>query len=112
MSVAKSKIPNDLVHRQLDDVPSACPEDKDWGENFNECYTNLCEEVGIKLAPNCKKMEKAFEYEKMGKVLGIFIDSTIMGWSLPADKKRKAINSITECIESSLFNLLKMQKLV
>ena len=57
-----------------------------------------------------QKMEKAFENEKMGKVLGIFIDSTIMGWSLPADKKRKAINSITECIESSLFNLLKMQK--
>ena len=27
VSVAKSKIPNDLVHRQLDDVPSACPED-------------------------------------------------------------------------------------
>ena len=67
VSVAKSKIPNDLVHCQLDDVPSACPEDKDWGGNFNECYTNLCEEVGIKLAPNCKKLKKLLKMKKWGK---------------------------------------------
>ena len=55
IAVAKSSIPDDLVHRQLDDVPSVSPEGKDWAENFNKCYTDLCNKVGIKLAPNCKK---------------------------------------------------------
>ena len=45
-------------------------------------------------------------------MLGIFFDFTFMGWSLPDDKKRKAINSVTDCLNSVEFNLLNMQKMV
>ena len=94
IAIALSSIPDDLVHRQLDDVPSVSPEGKDWGENFNKCYVDLCTEVGIKLAPNCKKNEKAFENVTRGKV---FFDSILMGVE-PSGRQKKKGNQFSHWV--------------
>ena len=102
---------SELVHRQLDDVPVVSPANKSWCEEFSTCYQNLCKELNLKLAPNCPNLEKAFENETKGKVLGIWFDSTDLSWSLPAIKRSKALNAICHSLKNK-SDLLAMQKLV
>ena len=112
VSVRQCEILFDLVHRQLDDTPTVGPHNKDWCQQFSTVYKKLCQEVGIALAPDCDKKEKAFTNSKIGKVLGIFFDSEKMCWSLPEEKKWKTVRAILHCKQGNPINLLEMQKLV
>ena len=112
LAISDSSIPSDFVHRQLDDVPVVGPANKDWCSSFSFAYKNLCDEIGVKLAPDCEKFEKAFTNSKFGKVLGIFFDSENLKWSLPSEKKDKCLRAISFCYNSDSINLVSMQKLV
>ena len=59
----------------------------------------VCGEVGIPLAENCPKAEKAFENVTRGTVLGVGFDSTKMEWFL---SKEKADKVIRRCMNASM----------
>ena len=109
---AKTEIPNSLVHRTLDDVPIVSPANKTWCVEFSKCYEKVCEDIGIKLAPECAKKEKAFVNSKQGKVLGINFDTTELKWSFPNDKKEEAIDCISKIMKSKNISLLDFQILM
>ena len=56
---------------------------------FTEKYIELCGELGIQLAENCKNFEKAFTNSHYGKILGILFDTTNLTWRLPNEKFTK-----------------------
>ena len=112
LALCDCKIKSEFVHRQLDDVPVVGPANSNWCEEYTLSYKKLCSELSIKIANDCPKFEKAFSNSKFGKVLGIFFDSEKLCWSLPEDKKDKALNAIVMCYDSVTVKLVEIQKLV
>ena len=106
------KIPSTLVHRTLDDVPIVAPVNTVWCEEFSDCYEKLCENIGVKLAAECPKKEKAFKNSTNGKVLGILFDTTTLKWSLPKDKRQKALMCIEKTLNERFLNLKDHQILM
>jgi hypothetical protein len=102
------EIPSILVDRCVDDVPVVSPANKDWAGKFTYKYKEICSELGIELAENCPKFEKAFENTTYGKVLGKFFDTEKLSWSLPLDKKSDLIHDI-HAAYSNKVNLLTLQ---
>ena len=109
LAISDSSIPSNFVHRQLDDVPVVGPANKDWCSSFSCAYKKLCDEIGVKLAPDCEKFEKAFTNSTFGKVLGIFFNSENLKWSLPSEKKDKCLRQIYFCYNSDSVDLVSMQ---
>jgi hypothetical protein len=110
--LANCDIPSKLVHRQLDDVPVVAPQNSTWGEQFETEYRKLCEKIGMVLAPDCKKFEKAFSNSFYGKVLGFFFNTKTLTWSLPAEKLEKVLSVIVEIENKEKVCILDMQKLL
>jgi hypothetical protein len=110
--LANCDIPSKLVHRQLDDVPVVAPQNSFWGEHFETEYRKLCEKIGMVLAPDCKKFEKAFSNTFYGKVLGFFFNTKSLTWSLPAEKLEKVLGLIVEIENKEKVCILDMQKLM
>ena len=113
LTLVNCKIENSLVHRQLDDVPIAVPEHKkEWCEEFVKEYKKCCEDVGIELAADDPKMEKAFSISQEGKVLGILFKTQNLEWAYPEDKKRRTLQGIEEFLSGEPVDLLMLQKLM
>ena len=112
LTCAGQVFPKKFIHRALDDVPFVAPAHKDWCEKFSDRYVEICKSVGVSLAPNCPKFEKAFCNSTYGKVLGIFFDTKTLSWSLLADKKFKTLKCLKEIAESKTANLKQMQILM
>jgi len=104
-------IPSILVDRCVDDVPVVSPANKNWAEQFTYKYKQICSDLGIELAENCPKFEKAFENTTYGKVLGKFFDTEKLSWSLPLDKKADLIQDI-HAAYSNKVNLSTLQSLL
>jgi hypothetical protein len=98
--------------RQLDDTIKIDNKRSDNCKMFTEKYTKLCGELGIKLAENCERNEKAFVNAKHGKILGIIFDSEKMAWRLPDDKIYKTMTAIDLALNADETSLLEMQKLM
>jgi hypothetical protein len=98
--------------RQLDDTVKIDRKNSQSCQEFTNKYKLLCEDIGIKLAPNCPNYEKAFENSTYGKILGILFDSEDLTWKLPEEKTYKTILSIKDALSSHTVNLLSMQKLL
>ena len=107
-----SDIPRSLVHRQLDDVPVVAPASSNWCETFSQEYKEVCEKVGIVLAPECPTKEKAFTNSKSGTVLGIEFDTQTLTWRLPMDKRVEYCNLIHDVLQEKKINLLTCQSLL
>ena len=112
LAAVDTHIAKKFIHRALDDSPFVAPAKTFWCEELSENYTVICKAVGIELAKNCEKFEKAFVNSTYGKVLGIFFDTTTLSWKLPEDKKMKAISCIKKIFESHFVTLLQMQELM
>ena len=104
LTLINCDIPRMWVHRALDDVPVVAPAKTMWCEEFSTEYVKTCEKIGVKLAENCSKNEKAFTNVEVGKVLGIYFDSKNLMWKLPSEKKTLAIICIKEIITKKLFD--------
>ena len=112
LALSYCSIPRNLVHRQLDDVPSVSPEKSGWCLEFTEAYEKVCKELHIDLAPDCPDKEKAFRNEKTGKVLGINFDSENLSWALPEEKRVEYQNQVHEAITKGNMNILECQSLL
>jgi len=112
LTLTDCSIPSKLVHRQLDDVPVVAPKNSGWCEEFSSKYKNLCNEINMKLAPDCSLKDKAFTCSTYGKVLGIEFNSENLTWTLPLGKRELALKAVKNAIESVSMNLKNMQKLM
>ena len=66
--------------------------------------------MGVELAENCEKCEKAFKNKQRGKVLGVLFDSTDLTWALPEEKIEKCLKKIKEILESATVSLKTTKK--
>jgi hypothetical protein len=106
-----SGTPRKWVNRQLDDVPVVSPEGSKITERFYETYKTVCQEVGIPLAPECPKHDKAFGPSTHGTVLGLKFDSNTMEWSISEDKRNSLISGIDSFLTKRTCSLSEIQKL-
>jgi hypothetical protein len=112
LALLESQIPQKLVLRQVDDVPSASPQGSGLCERFSVSYRRLCSELSVELAPNCPNNDKAFENQRRGKVLGVMFDSTDLTWRLSDKKLVKAANCVNSAITSDTCTLKEWQCLL
>lgn len=98
--------------RQLDDTIKVDPKNSEKCKIFTEKYIELCGELGIQLAENCKNFEKAFTNSHYGKILGILFDTTNLTWRLPDEKIYKTLHAISEALTTEKITLIQMQKLL
>jgi hypothetical protein len=102
-----SNTPAKYVTRCLDDVPVVGPANTNICKNFSVMYKSICKDCNIQLAPNCKKNEKAFEIQSVGKVLGIWFDSKNLSWQYPSEKRGKTLAEINKALASESFLWMK-----
>ena len=109
---AKCEIPAEFIHRTFDDVPFVSPQGKNWHILFTETYSEICKMLNVALAPDCKKLEKAFKNSTYGKVLGVNFNTEKMTWSLPNEKRNEAIQAIVNVLKFKNVPLNLFQKLM
>ena len=112
LACAESAIPKHFVHRTLDDVPIVAPANTTWCEDFTKNYSDICDKIGVKIAENCEKNEKAFSNATYGKVLGIYFNTENLSWKLPSEKRDLALTCIVEIKEKNIFELESLQVLL
>jgi hypothetical protein len=76
LAAAGCNIPARFIHRQLDDTPVVSPASKNWCNVFLEEYRSLCEHINLELAPDCPQYDKSFGPTMVGKVLGIWFNTS------------------------------------
>jgi hypothetical protein len=114
VSVVNSEVqvPTKFIHRTLDDVPVISPACENWTEKFDRSFEKLCDNIAMKLAPECEKKEKAFKSTTQGKVLGTHFDSSTLSWKSPDEKRHKYLNCIRNVLLAKTVSLLEMQSLM
>jgi hypothetical protein len=66
-------------------------------QRFNNCFTDIAEKIGVRLASQ-DVPDKAFGPQKTGTVFGIFYDTENWTWSIP----QKKMNGILVAIQNAL----------
>jgi hypothetical protein len=112
LSVAKSGIPRQNVHRTLDDIPVVAPKNSDFTQKFGMALKEICEKSGIKIADNCPKNEKAFEHVTRGTVLGIGFDTEKLEWFVSEQKAGKLIRKVNQAMSMDYVDLGFMQSMM
>jgi hypothetical protein len=108
----QTQFPRGNVHRTLDDLPFVTPANSTMGPKFLEAYREICDRLGVKLAPLCPNKDKAFEDSTKGTVLGIIFDSTTMVWSISEEKAKRILHRIRPLTCGEPAQLLQMQRLM
>ena len=107
LAMSVCTIPKDLVHSQVDDVPTIGRKNSSWCEEFTIEYEKVCKDLDIELAPECPLREKAFKNVSSGKVLGIIFNSEDLSWRLPEDKRIDYMNLVHKTLsDNSLLGKL------
>ena len=97
-------IPKDLVHSQVDDVPTIGRKNSSWCKEFTIEYEKVCKDLDIELAPECPLREKAFKNVSSGKVLGIIFNSEDLSWRLPEDKRIDYMNLVHKTLSDNTLS--------
>jgi hypothetical protein len=82
LAAAGCNIPARFIHRQLDDTPVVSPASKNWCSVFLDNYRSLCDQINLELAPDCPQHDKSFGPTKVGKILGIWFNTSDLTWRL------------------------------
>ncbi len=112
LALLESEIPLAFVLRQVDDVPAVAPAGSGLCERFSETYKKVCNDLNVKLAPDCPLLDKAFTCQTRGKVLGVKFDTMDLTWSLSDKKIQNALRSVKSAIDSESVTLKECQRLV
>ena len=107
-----SGTPRKLVFRALDNSPCVAPASSNITEKFSSEMRKVCGAVGIPLAENCLKAEKAFENVTRGTVLGIGFNSNRMEWFLSKEKADKVIRRCVNMIGCQHADLKQVQEVM
>jgi hypothetical protein len=111
VTLNKSSITRNLVHRTLDDVACVAPASESWCENFTNAYKATCQDLNIRLAEDCPRKEKAFSNSTSGTVLGIQFDTQKLQWKLADKKIDDILYDIHEFQSSGSVSLEQTEKL-
>ena len=106
----KCKMPARAVIQHLDDVCSASPAGSGRALVFHTCYEQVCEELGVKLAPPGDP-DKAFGPSTDGIVLVVCYDTVSFTWYLREDKMSIILNMINNAIEDEEMTQRTVKKL-
>jgi hypothetical protein len=112
LAAAGSDIPSRFIHRQLDDTPVIAPASKNWCNIFLNNYKSICEKINLELAPDCPQHDKSFGPTKVGKILGIWFNTTNLTWRLSDEKVSATIQSIKTVSSANYPNLQAFQSLM
>jgi hypothetical protein len=112
LACVMSGIPDNLVHRTLDDTPLVTPEHWTAGHSFASAYEYVCTEINAKLAPPCPKQEKTFSNVTHGSVLGIVFDTENLTWSITPVKLARILRRLQAPLNGNSLSLLDAQKLL
>ena len=108
----KTGTSRDSVYRALDDSPCIGQRSSGSVETFSATMREICAELNVPLAENCPAMEKAFELQTRGTVLGIGFDSKDMSWFLSKEKASTIVRRCLEMAGASHTDLKQMEKLM
>jgi hypothetical protein len=112
LAAAGLDIPARFIHRQLDDTPVIAPASKNWCNAFLDNYKSICEKINLELAPDCQQHDKSFGPTKMGKILGIWFNTTDLTWRLSDEKVSATIQSIKTVLTAVHPSLHEFQSLM
>ena len=106
----RSKFPRELVSQHLDDFCGAAPAGDDAIYTFDNAWSAVTSELGIKLAPR-DSPEKSFGPTTEGSVYGIHYDTVTQTWFLPEDKMARIMNQLTEAMSSTSLEAFQVWSL-
>ena len=106
----RAGMPARSVIQHLDDVCSASPAGSGRAHRFYNAYSDVCEEIGVKLASD-EDPDKAFPPCTEGIVLGVCYDTVEWVWYLREDKLSIILNRIEEAMEHEELTQRAVQSL-
>jgi len=111
VAITRSKIPRRWVHRTLDDTAVVSPKGSGFCESFTAEYTKLCNNINMKLAPDCPENEKAFRNQAEGTVLGIRFNAKTLEWRISQEKAAKVLEDVHLAANAGHLDLKQMEQL-
>ena len=110
ITLTHCSIPEDLVHRILDDTVCVAPAGTGWCQEFSETYKRICHQLNIKLAEECPRQEKAFTNKTRGTILRIQFDTNKLAWRISEDKISEILSDIHTLIHGGHADLEQMER--
>lgn len=110
LALVRAGMPARSVIQHLDDVCSASPAGSGRAQKFYNAYSEVCEEIGVKLASD-EDPDKAFAPCTEGIVLGVCYDTVKWVWYLREDKLSIILNRIEEAMEHEELTQRAVQSL-
>jgi hypothetical protein len=110
LALVRAEMPARSVIQHLDDVCSASPAGSGRAQKFYNAYSEVCEEIGVKLASD-EDPDKAFAPCTEGIVLGVCYDTVKWVWYLREDKLSIILNRIEEAMEHEELTQRAVQSL-
>jgi len=111
VAITKSNTPRRWVHRTLDDTAVVAPGDSGICERFTSEYTQLCNNINIKLAPDCPDNEKAFRNKSEGTILGIRFNTETLEWCISHEKASRVLEDVHLAANAGHMGLKQMEQL-
>ena len=106
------KTPKNLVTICIDDSTIAVPsKSKQWAVDYGERYKLIMKEIGAGTKEPDPLRLKCFELETSGEVLGAWLDSSNLTWSLSDAKIADILEKIELIVDSWNMTTLKVVKL-
>ena len=101
----ESAMPQYMVCQHLDDCAAAAPSSSKVLRVFDKKFSEIAEELGIKLAPR-DDPEKSFGPSTRGIVFGVMYDTVSWTWSIPGEKLTRILHQLQEGIDSDTVTQL------
>jgi len=112
LATVESAVPKSSVLRILDDTSHIRPANSKQAGLFCAAMKRICGAINMPLAPNCPKLEKAFEESTRGVVMGIGFDSNNMSWFLPEAKADRVMRRCLDIYRSGMASLKQMEQVM
>ena len=101
--------PADMICQHLDDICAAAAV-KEVLDKFDDTFSEVAEELGVKLAPR-DDHDKTFGPCKKGVVFGVEYDTEEWTWQLPEEKMLRIIGAIKEVMKKPTITDKQAQSL-
>ena len=107
----KSHFPTNRICQHLDNCCAAAPANSDTLEVFDNTFTAIAAEIGVKLAPR-DDPEKSFGPDTKGLILGIVYDTINWTWALNNEKLARLLNDIKLLLDADSTQQVKIWSIV
>ena len=109
VAILEARLRRERIKKQLDDVVAISS--KDEVQRFYWQYRDLCEYLGVRLAPE-DDPSKCFACSKAGSILGLEYDLETWTWTLSLKKAMKILADCREIMENGRVKLQTLKSLI